>query len=76
MIDFLNNEINIEDEVIYIKGIQTGSSTTRKIMFKGKVVNFKGRKVEIERLYTNEYIIANKEIDLIFPRDVVVLKGE
>lgn len=73
MKDFLNNEINIDDEVIYLKRLRTGSSTTRKIMFKGKVLGFKGQKVKIERLYTNEWEIKSKEIDEIFPKDIVVL---
>lgn len=74
MKDFLNNEININDEVIYLKRLMTGSSSTRKIMFKGNVLGFKGQKVKIERLYTNEWEIKTKEIDEIFPKDIVVLK--
>lgn len=73
MKDFLNNEININDEVIYLKRLMTGSSSTRKIMFKGNVLGFKGQKVKIERLYTNEWEIKTKEIDEIFPKDIVVL---
>lgn len=73
MKDFLNNEINIDDEVIYLKRLMTGSSSTRKIMFKGKVLGFKGQKAKIERLYTNEWEIKSKEIDEIFPKDIVAL---
>ena len=74
MKDFLNNEISINDEVIYLKLLQTGSSSKRKIMFKGKVSGFKGKKVKIERLYTNEWEIKKQEIDEIFPKDIVILK--
>ena len=74
MKDFLNNEININDEVIYLKLLQTGSSSKRKIMFKGRVLGFKGKKVKIERLYTNEWEIKKQEIDEIFPKDIVILK--
>ena len=74
MIDFLKNEISVNDEVIYLKRLMTGSSSTRKIMFKGKVLGFKERKVKIERLYTNEWEIKSKETDEIFPKDIVVLR--
>lgn len=73
MMDFLNNEININDEVIYLKRMMTGSSSTRKIMFKGKVIAFDGKKVVIKRLYTNEWVIKNQESDTVFPKDVVSL---
>lgn len=76
MKDFLGNEIKINDNVVYLKRLQTGSSSTRKIMFKGKVLNFKGQKVEISREYTNEWVIKDKEIDIIFPKDIVVLNYE
>lgn len=73
MKDFLGKEIQINDEVIYIKLCRTGSSSSRKIMFKGKVVGFKGQKVEIECLYTNEWKIKEKYIDVVFSKDIVVL---
>lgn len=72
--DFLDNDIKINDEVIYLKSIQTGSSSTRKIMFKGRVLNFKGKKVEIRREYTNEWNITNTVSDFVFPKDIVVLE--
>ena len=72
--DFLDNDIKINDEVIYLKLIQTGSSSTRKIMFKGRVLNFKGKKVEIRREYTNEWNITNTVSDFVFPKDIVVLE--
>ena len=74
MKDFLGNYINVGDEVIYLKLLRTGSSSKRKIMFKGKVLNFKGQKVEVSREYTNEWNIEHPESDLIFPKDVVVLE--
>lgn len=76
MKDFLDKNINIGNEVIYLKLLQTGSSSKRKIMFKGKIIGFKGQKVEVERLYTNEWEIKSKEIDVIFPKDIVVLSNE
>ena len=74
MKDFLENKIEISDDVIYLKLMQTGSSSKRKIMFKGKVIGFKGQKVEIERLYTNEFEVEKGIKDIIFPKDIVVLK--
>ena len=75
MNDFLNNEINIEDEAIYLKNLRTGSSTIRKIMFKGKILSFKNDKVNIQRIY-NKDGFSLEEIDTVFPHDVVVLKGD
>ena len=76
MNDFLNHKIEINDDVIYLKRMMTGSSSTRKIMFKGKIISLKGQKVEIERLYTNEWEIKSKEIDIIYPKDIVVLDSK
>ena len=73
MNDFLNNEINIGDEVIYLKNLRTGSSTSRKIMFMGKVLSFKNDKVNIQRVY-NKDRFPLEEADTVFPHDVVVLK--
>ena len=75
MNDFLNNEINIGDEVIYLKNLRTGSSTIRKIMLKGKILSFKNDKVNIQRTY-NKDGFSLEEIDTIFPHDIVVLKGD
>lgn len=74
MNDFLGNEIKINDEIIYLKLLQTGSSAKRKIMFKGKVLGFKSQKVIIERQYTNEWTIKEYEEDIIYPKDIVVIK--
>lgn len=76
MKDFLNNEIKINDEVIYLKRLMTGSSSTRKIMFKGKVLDFKGEKVKLERQYTNEWTVKEYEEDIIYPKDIVVLESK
>lgn len=40
MKDFLNNELKINDEVIYIKNMRTGSITVRNVLFKGKIIGF------------------------------------
>lgn len=71
--DFLNKEIKLNDEVIYIRLIRTGSSSKRKLMYKGKVLGFKGKKVEILEQYTNEYEIKEQNTHFIFPKDIVIL---
>lgn len=47
MKDFENRELAIGDQVIYIKGRRTGSSSSRNIMFKGKVVGFTPKMVKV-----------------------------
>ena len=42
-------------------------------MYKGKVLGFKGKKVEILEQYTNEYEIKEQNTHFIFPRDIVIL---
>jgi hypothetical protein len=73
MKDFLNNKIEIGQNVVYIKLMGTGSSSSRKMLFGGKVVRFTPKKVAIERKYTHEWEIKDKEIDLIQPHEIVVL---
>lgn len=45
MKDFLGRELNIGDECVYLKNCGTGSSTTRKLMFKGVITEFKGKRI-------------------------------
>ncbi len=77
MKDFLEKEIKINDTVIYIVNLPTGSSSSRKVMFKGKVVDFQikkvMKKVVIERLYTNEEYFKIGVCDTVFPKDVCVI---
>jgi len=73
MNDFEGKEIRINDEVIYLKRLRTGSSSTRKIMFKGIVKDFKKNKVVIKCTYGREYINqVGKETD-IFSHDIYVI---
>lgn len=60
---FLNNELKIDDEVIYIKGVRSGS-TVRNVLFKGKIIGFTPKSVRILRQYTNEHFCVGCE-DLI-----------
>lgn len=61
---FFNNELKIDDEVIYIKGVRSGSSTVRNVLFKGKIIGFTPKSVRILRQYTNENFCVGGE-DLI-----------
>lgn len=54
MKDFLGNDLNFGDEIIYIKSLRTGSSTTRNVLFKGRILDFLPKNVEILRTYSNE----------------------
>jgi hypothetical protein len=45
--DFLGKELAVGDTVVYIKNCATGSSTIRKLMFKGVVVGFTPTLVKI-----------------------------
>lgn len=74
MLDFEGKEIKINDEVIYIKPIRTGSSSVRKIMFKGRVKEIKNKKAKIERLFTNEFEFEKNKIDEIFSKDIYVIR--
>ena len=43
--DFLGRELNIGDECVYLKPTMTGSSTIRKVLYKGVITGFKKNKV-------------------------------
>lgn len=66
MSDFLGNELFIGDEVVYIKSIRTGSSTRRNALFKGKIIRFTTKMVEIICEYNKE-CMPNGNKDLVTP---------
>lgn len=74
MKDFLKNELKIDDEVIYIKLMRTGSSSSRNVMFKGKIVGFTPKMVKIERQYTQEYFGIGG-IDTVTPYNICKLNS-
>lgn len=45
MKDFLGRELNVGDECVYLKNCRTGSSTIRKLMFKGLITELRGSNV-------------------------------
>lgn len=75
MKDFENKEIKVNDEVIYIQNIRTGSSSSRKCMFRGVVKEIQKNKLVIKPLYSNEFVTAEEwDVVKIFPRDVYVIE--
>ena len=63
MKDFLGRELNVGDECIYLKNCRTGSSTTRKLMFKGTITSFKKSNI----IFDNSTTVYN-------PKDVVKVR--
>jgi hypothetical protein len=66
MIDFLEREIKIDDEVIYLKRMIAPGGSRRNVMFKGKVLGFTVKNVKIVREYTNESF-PTMEVDYVLP---------
>ena len=52
MTDFLGRELNVGDECVYLKNYRTGSSTIRKLMFKGVITKFKNRSIVFDNAVT------------------------
>lgn len=46
--DFVGQLLDIGDKVIYVANTRTGTSTVRKIMYKGKIAGFTPRLVIME----------------------------
>lgn len=46
-IDFNGKTIKHGDRVVYMRGVRTGSSTTRKCLFRGRVLDFTPKMVHI-----------------------------
>lgn len=76
MKDFENKDIKINDEVIYIQNIHTGSSSIRKCMFKGIVTEILDKKVLIKPIYSNEFKnIGNWDNVKIYSKDVYIIRN-
>lgn len=48
--DFLGNEIQVGDFCVFLKNTRTGSSTCRKVPFKGTVTGSSACKIRFDRL--------------------------
>lgn len=73
---FTGERINIDDVVIYLRTVRTGSSTSRKCKFVGHVEGFTAKKVNIRRLSPPDKFVTPKEcryygLDCIYTEDVV-----
>lgn len=65
MKDFLGRELNVGDECVFLKNCRTGSSTTRKLMFKGVITEFKGSRIMFGNttVYNSEDVVKVRFID-------------
>lgn len=73
---FTLETININDIVVYLKTVGTGSSTHRKCKFIGQVKGFTAKKVKIRRLSPPDKFVTPNEckdygLDCIYPEDIV-----
>lgn len=73
---FIGERINIDDVVVYLKTVGTGSSTLRKCKFVGHVEGFTAKKVNIRRLSPPDKFVTPNEcrdygLDCIYPEDIV-----
>ena len=74
MIDFLEREIKIDDEVIYLKRMIAPGGSRRNVMFKGRVLGFTAKNVKIVREYTNENF-PTMEVDYVLPWRICKLEA-
>lgn len=77
MKDYLNNDIKINDEVVFLAYKRTGSSSSRNMIAKGTVIDFDKKKVKIKAEYydTDKWEPNNEIIENIIPLKVVVIRG-
>ena len=73
---FTKELINIDDVVVYLKTVGTGSSTSRKCKFVGQVKGFTAKKVKIRRLSPPDKFVTPNEckdygLDCVYPENVV-----
>lgn len=75
---FIEKTLHIDDIVVYLKNIRTGSSTIRKCKFVGQVTGFTKSKVKIMRLskpdqWVTPDMIRNYGEDEVYPEDVICI---
>lgn len=58
MKDFLGRELAVGDECVYLKNCRTGSSTIRKLMFKGVITGFKNSNI----LFDNTTVYNSNDV--------------
>lgn len=73
--DFIGEELNVGDYVVYLKNTRTGSSTIRKCLYVGVISKFGKSEVKIKPLskhdkYEIDYLNRDECIS-IQPRDIV-----
>ena len=75
---FVEETLHIDDVVVYLKNIRTGSSTIRKCKFVGQVIGFTKSKVKITRFskpdqWVTPNMCCNYGEDEVFPEDVICI---
>ena len=75
MKDFLGKEITKGDKCIFLKNTNTGSSTTRKIMYKGVVLSATG-KPEVEFHSPDQNRFMKRETTKVFASEIVIVDWE
>ena len=77
MNDYLGNEIKVNDEVVFLVHMRTGSSTFRNMIAKGKVVGFYKSKVQIlvEHYDISKWKPHEERIKKIDPLKTVVISN-
>ena len=73
--DFIGEELNIGDYVVYLKNTRTGSSTIRKCLYVGVISNFGKSEVKIKPLskhdkYEIDYLNRDECVS-IQSRDII-----
>ena len=75
---FVEETLHIDDVVVYLKNIRTGSSTIKKCKFVGQVIGFTKSKVKITRFskpdqWVTPNMCCNYGEDEVFPEDVICI---
>ena len=75
---FIEKTLHIDDIVVYLKNLRTGSSTIRKCKFVGQVTGFTKSKVKIMRLsHPDQWVVPNTVRDYgedeVHPEDVICI---
>jgi hypothetical protein len=74
---FLGQIVEIGDEVVYLKNLRTGSSTTRKCKCIGIVRKIKGQNIDIEYLYAEpSYFKEVSNVHRVVDAEVICVLGK
>lgn len=73
MRNFINEELQINDYVIFLKNERTGSSTVRKVKYVGRICGFTDCMVYVNPLSRPDTyeIYENKKAVRVYPEDII-----